>query len=101
MGKRLVHGFCETQYERLCDDISSNTNRRRGLMMNTMRRNSERGGARLKFIIVLAIIGAVAYAGFQIIPVFYRDYQISDLMQHDVDTAVALGKPTSWVKEQL
>jgi len=69
--------------------------------MNATKRSSERGGARLKFIIVVAIIGAVAYAGYQFIPIAYQAYQIKDLMQHDVDTAVALGRPTSWIKEQL
>lgn len=69
--------------------------------MNAMTRSSERGGARVKFLIVVAIIGTVAYAGFQFIPVFYQAYQLKDLMQHDVDTAVALGKPAAWVKEQL
>lgn len=69
--------------------------------MNTNPRRSEEGGARLKFLIVLAIIAAVAYAGYQFIPVAYSYYQIKDLMQHDVDTAVAMGKPASWIKEQL
>jgi len=69
--------------------------------MNAMTRRYERGGARLKFLIVVAIIAIVAYACFQFIPVAYQAYQLKDLMQHDVDTAVALGKPASWVKEQL
>ena len=69
--------------------------------MNTLTRRSERGGARLKFLVVLAIIACVAYAGYQFIPVVYRAYQIKDLMQHDVDTAVAIGRPASWIKEQL
>lgn len=64
-------------------------------------RTSELGGARLKFLIVVAIIGAVAYAGYTFIPVAYQSYQLKDLMQHDVDTAVAMGKPASWVKDQL
>lgn len=64
-------------------------------------RGSEEGGARLKFLIVAAIIGCVAYAGYQLLPVVYRDYQIKDLMQNDVDTAANLGKPSSWIKEQL
>jgi hypothetical protein len=68
--------------------------------MNKMRK-SERGSARLKFLIVVAIIGIVAYAGYQFIPIAYQAYQIKDLMQHDVDTAVVLGHPTSWIKEQL
>src|SRR6266566_4845567 len=70
-------------------------------MMNTMTRRSERGGARLKFIIVVAVIAAVAYAGYQFIPVAYQAYQIKDLMQHEVDTAIALGQPTSWIRDQL
>ncbi|HEV7796767.1 MAG TPA: hypothetical protein VGO73_01330 [Pyrinomonadaceae bacterium] len=69
--------------------------------MNTNARSSERGGARLKFLIVITIIAAVAYAGYQFIPVAYQSYQLKDLMQHDVDTAVAMGKPASWVKDQL
>ncbi len=69
--------------------------------MNTMTRRSERGGARLKFIIVVAVIAAVAYAGYQFIPIAYQAYQIKDLMQHEVDTAIALGQPTSWIRDQL
>ena len=69
--------------------------------MNTMTRKSEHGGARLKFVIVVAIIGIVAYEGYQFIPVLYQDYQIKDLMKHEVDAAVALGKPPSWITEQL
>ena len=70
-------------------------------MMNIMTRKSEHGGARLKFIIVVAIIAIVAYAGYQFVPVFYQAYQIKDLMKHEVDAAVALGKPPSWITEQL
>ena len=69
--------------------------------MNTIARKSEQGGARLKFLIVAAIIIAVGYAGYQFIPIFYQAYQIKDLMQHDVDTAVALGKSPDWIGEQL
>jgi hypothetical protein len=69
--------------------------------MNITARSSERGGARLKFLVVVAIIAAVAYAGYVFIPVAYQSYQLKDLMQHDVDTAVATGKPASWVKDQL
>ena len=68
---------------------------------NTRPRKSEHGGARLKFVIVVAILGSVAYAGYQLIPVFIREYQIKDLMQNDVDTAANTGKPASWIKDQL
>ena len=68
---------------------------------NTRSRKSEHGGARLKFLIVAAILGSVAYASYQFIPVFIREYQIKDLMQNDVDTAASTGKPASWIKDQL
>jgi hypothetical protein len=69
--------------------------------MDTRLRRSEQGGARLKFVIVITIIAIVAYVGYQFIPVLYQSYQLKDLMQHDVDAAVAMGKPDSWIREQL
>jgi hypothetical protein len=68
---------------------------------NTRPRKSEQGGARLKFLIVVAILGSVGYAGYQFIPVFIREYQIKDLMRNDVDTAASTGKSASWIKDQL
>jgi hypothetical protein len=64
-------------------------------------RSGERGGARLKFLIVIVILGAVAYAGYLYIPVQFDAYRFKDLMQRDVDMAVAQGSPASWVVDQL
>jgi hypothetical protein len=69
--------------------------------MKTKARASEQGGARLKFIIVVAIIAAGVYAGYQFIPVAYQAYQLKDLMQNEVDTAAGMGKSPAWVKDQL
>jgi hypothetical protein len=69
--------------------------------MNTQSRASERGGARLKFLIVIAVILIVGYAGYLFVPIAYESYQLKDLMQHNVDLAVATGKPASWIKDQL
>ncbi len=69
--------------------------------MKMRSRSSEMGGARLKFLIVVAIIAVVGYAAYQFIPVAFEAYQIKDLMQHDVDTAVATGKSADWIKDQL
>jgi hypothetical protein len=69
--------------------------------MKQISRSSERGSARLKFILVVAIIGLMVYAGYLFIPVAYQAYLLKDLMQHDVDAAVAMGHPPSWVKDQL
>jgi len=63
--------------------------------------SSERGGARLKFLIVAAILGLVAYSSYLFIPIAYDGYLYKDLMQHDVDVASASGYPPTWVKDQL
>lgn len=66
-----------------------------------MQRSTERGGASLKFLIVMLILGACAYAGYLYIPVAYRAYAFKDLMQHYVDVASAEGKPPAWAGEQM
>ena len=63
--------------------------------------SGELGGARLKFLIVIVILGAAAYAGYLYIPVQFDAYRFQDLMQRDVDMAVAQGSPASWVVDQL
>jgi hypothetical protein len=64
-------------------------------------RTTERGSARLKFILVMTVIGVVAYMGYMYLPVAYQAYLFKDLMQHDVDVASSQGYPVSWVKDQL
>lgn len=69
--------------------------------MNTIARTAERGSARLKFLMVIATIGIVAYTGYLYVPVAYNAYLLKDVMQHNVDVAVTQGYPTSWVRDQL
>lgn len=64
-------------------------------------RSNERGGARLKFILVMAVICAVAYAAYLYLPVAYDAYVLKDLMQHKVDVAATQGYPAKWVDDQL
>lgn len=64
-------------------------------------RHGEQGGARLKFLIVVLVVGAVAYTGYLYVPVAYQAYYLKDLMQHDVDVASTQGYPVSWVTDQL
>jgi hypothetical protein len=64
-------------------------------------RENERGGARLKFIVVVAILGSIGYAAYLYIPVAYRAYLFKDLMQHYVDVAAAQGYQPAWVSDQL
>ena len=64
-------------------------------------RSGERGSARLKFILFMAVVLVGAYAGYQIFPVMYHAYVWKDLMQHKVDVAATQGYPATWVNEQL
>jgi hypothetical protein len=63
--------------------------------------SGERGGARLKFLIVMAILVSVAYAGYLYVPVAYNAYLYKDLMQTKVDAAAALAYSPAWVTDQL
>jgi len=69
--------------------------------MNTIARTAERGSARLKFLVVIAIIGIIAYTAYLYVPVAYNSYLLKDVMQHNVDVAVTQGYPASWVKDQI
>jgi hypothetical protein len=66
-----------------------------------MPKSNERGSARLKFLLVLLIIGGVGYAGYLYVPVAYQAYLFKDFMQQKVDVASASGYPPTWVGEQL
>jgi len=64
-------------------------------------RSGERGSATVKFVIVMAIMGMCAYAGYLYVPVAYHATVYKDLMQHYVDVAGSQGYPPSWAAEQL
>ena len=66
-----------------------------------MRRSSERGNANLKFLIVMAMLGAIAYGGYLYVPVAYNAKAYTDLMQHYADLASASSHPPAWVIDQL
>jgi hypothetical protein len=64
-------------------------------------KTNETGSARLKFLMVVAIIAACGYALYLYLPVAYQSFRLKDTMQHDVDVAVTQGYPPSWVHDQL
>ncbi len=66
-----------------------------------MRRSGERGSANLKFLIVITILGATAYAGYLYIPVAFQASAYKDLMQHYADVTATQGYAPSWAGEQL
>jgi hypothetical protein len=64
-------------------------------------RQGERGGTRLKFLIVVILLAAVAYSGYQFIPIAYQAYLFKDVMQQKVDKAAAMGQPADSVVTEL
>jgi len=65
------------------------------------RRANERGGSRLNFLIVVVMIAAVAYAGYQYVPVAYQASQLKVFMEDTVNKAVITDKNAQWAEEQL
>lgn len=61
----------------------------------------ERGGARLNFLLVAAVIAALFYVGGQFVPAKYHAWALEQSMRDTLDTAVATEKPTAWVENQL
>ena len=66
-----------------------------------MQRSGERGSASLKFLIVMALLGSCAYAGYLYVPVAFQANAYKDLMQHYADVASTQGYSPAWVSEQL
>ena len=64
-------------------------------------RRGERGGSRLKFLIVVVILGAAGYAAYLYIPAQFDAYRFKDLMQHDADVASTQGYQPTWMADQL
>jgi hypothetical protein len=69
--------------------------------MNSFQFNSERGGARLKLIVFLAVFAVVLYIGYLYIPVAVDAYYYKDIMQNMVNQGAAQGSDPAWVKNQL
>ena len=66
-----------------------------------LQKQSERGSARLKFIIVMVVFAIVVYAGYLYVPVAYDAYYFKDVMQNKVDMAATQGFETTWVRARL
>src|SRR5437762_9793539 len=72
------------------------TSKDRGVNMQ-----NELGGARLKFVIFMAVFAAIIYVGYMYVPVAIDAYYFKDMMQNKVDLAVAQGFDGKWLKEEL
>ena len=66
-----------------------------------LKKQGERGGARLKFVIAVVVFAVVVYVGYLYMPVAMDAYYLKDMMQNKVDMAATQGFETAWVKDQL
>lgn len=64
-------------------------------------RQDERGGARLKFVIAIAVFAVVIYVGYLYVPIAVDAYYFRDVMQNKVNMAAAQGNEAGWVRDQL
>jgi hypothetical protein len=69
--------------------------------MSELSAKNQRGGSRFNFLIVMLVIGSCVLVAYRYIPVAYQAYLFKDFMQHNVDSAVALGYKETWVHDQL
>src|SRR3954468_19848751 len=65
-------------------------------------RAGERGGSRLNFIIVLAIIALATYSVYNYAPVSYHAFLFKDTMQDTVNKAAyPPGQSPEWITQRL
>jgi hypothetical protein len=65
-------------------------------------RAGERGGSRLNFIIILAVLALAAYSAYNYAPVSYHAFLFKDTMQDTVNKAAyPPGQSPEWVTQRL
>ncbi len=66
-------------------------------------RSGERGGARLKLLVIIFVITVAGYAAYQYLPVALKATAYKDYMQKTVNVATASSpaQTPEWVKTQL
>lgn len=64
-----------------------------------LRRTGSRGGARLKAIIWLLILGAAVYVCYKVIPIYLNNYQLEDRMQTEARFAVVNRKSEEAIRD--
>jgi hypothetical protein len=51
--------------------------------MGPLRDLGERGGAKFKLVVTLAILGAMVFAAVKIVPVYFADYEFKDALNSE------------------
>ena len=63
--------------------------------------HGERGAARIKFIIILAVVAIIGYMGFQMVPVWYQSSTFKKAMDDSAEMTAASGKSGEWLGSQI
>lgn len=72
------------------------------VVQKTRPRAGERGGSRVNFVIIMAILGLAAYSAYNYAPVSYHAYLFKDYMQETVNKAAyPPGQPDEWIAQQF
>lgn len=61
----------------------------------------ERGGTRLTFLIVVALLVGGGYFAYNYIPVAYSGAKYKEEMQRAVDQAAAMGRGVDWINSEI
>lgn len=63
--------------------------------------SSQRGAGKIKALVVLFILGAIVYVGFQVAPHYFASYQLKDAMDVEARFASVQRKPPDQIKEAI
>jgi hypothetical protein len=64
-------------------------------------RDTQRGGSRLSSIMMLLVLGAMAFAAFKIVPAYFADYQLNDAMSTEARFAQVNRKNANDVQDDI
>jgi hypothetical protein len=69
--------------------------------MSRLRCNGERGGARIKTLIVLIILGCAVFCAVKIVPPYFDNYQLQDSMRQEAAYASATRKQDDDIRADI
>ena len=69
--------------------------------MSRVRWNGEHGGARIKSLIVLIILGSAIFCAVKIVPPYFANYQLQDSMRQEAAYASATRKKDDDIRADI
>jgi hypothetical protein len=65
------------------------------------KRESERGGSKLKTLLLIIVLGAFVFAAVKIVPPYFANYQMQDSMETEARFAIANRKPLEEIRDDV